>query len=345
MAAFGVGDQVSAAVPPGGAAGFGTFNAPNFVGELFFLSPQDTPLLTLSGGLTGGMSAAAPLWTWQDTLHRAPAIQAGIEGDDATFTYQKRNERVNVATIHQYGVELTYTKQSAVGLLGTAGGAGVTTPATGAENILGTQPVQDEMSAQLRIKIEQAALDVEKLFLDGTLAYPIDGTARQTQGIVGAVSGDTTTDYTLVSGQEADRTVVNDLMRKLAINGAPMRNCVLMVGALSKEELGNNYSTSTSGWNVQPRSYNVFGVTVTDLNTEFGTVPVLFNRHLDVDTVLIVDLDVFSPRFMPIKNKGHFFVEPLAKSGSYDRAQLYGEIGNEYGPSGWHAKAFALHAP
>jgi hypothetical protein len=340
MAAYDAADQVSSGSAPG-VADYGTWNVPNFVGELFRLSPTDYPFLAMIGGLTGGVALASTQWTWQDTIHRAPEIQSIVEGDDAVFTVQKRNERKNVAAIHQYGVELTYTKQAATGQLGTSGD----TPDIAATSILGTQPVMDEMSWQLVIKLEQAGLDVEAMFLDGTLANPADGTARQTQGIVGAVSGDTTTDYVSVSDQTATRAVINDLTRKLYINGARFRNCIIFVGARSKEELGDDYGRSTDGWNQEPRSGSMFGVNIETVNTEQGQIPIALNRHLDVDTVLIVELSVCQPRFLPIRNKGHFFMEPLAKSGSYDRAQLYGEIGLEYGPSGWHAIAENLHTP
>lgn len=339
MAAFGTEDQVS---------GSGrTENLPNFVGELFKLSPLETTFLSLIGGLTGGMAQNHPVETWQDSLHRAPAIQTNAEGADASFDSQKRQERRNVSTIHQYGVEITYTKAGATGLTGVGAWAATAPPTgvTGVESagILGTQPVQSEMAWQLQVKIEQAALDVELLFLEGVFAYAVDGDDRQTDGIVTSVSADTTTDYVLVALQTASREVINDLSKKLYDNGAPMRNCVLMVNSQSKLDLGDSYSSLTDGWNVQPRSYSVFGVNVTDLETEFGRYPVVLNRHLDVNTVLIVDLDVCSPFFMPIPGKGHFFLEPLAKLGSYDRAQLYGEIGLKYGPSGWHAKAINLN--
>ena len=340
MAAFDTIDQV---------AGQGrTDNLPNFVGELFKLSPLETTFLSLIGGLTGGMAQTRPVEVWQDSIHRAPAIQTNAEGADASFDNQRRRERRNVSTIHQYGVELTYTKQAATGLTGLGAWAGSAPPTAPIDvdsaGVLGTQPVQSEMAWQLQVKIEQAALDVELLFLEGIFAYSVSGDDRQTDGIVTAVSADTTTDYVAALGTTASRAVVNDLSKKLYDNGAPMRNCVMMVGSQSKLDLGDSYQLDGGGaWNVQPRSYSVFGVNVTDIETEFGRYPVVLNRHLDENTVLIVDLDVCEPFFMPIPGKGHFFLEPLAKLGSYDRAQLYGEIGLKYGPSGWHAKAINLN--
>jgi hypothetical protein len=301
---------------------------------------METPFLSMIGGLSGGESLDRPVFTWQDTLHRAPALQSVVEGDDAVFTIQKRNELRNVVAIHQYGVELSYTKQASTGLLGTGG----TTPNTGATSILGNQPVGNEMAWQLQIKLEQAALDVEVMFLTGTFAWLNDGEARQTQGIEGAVSTDTRTDYTATSGQTWDRAAVNDIMQKMWDNGAPMRNCVNFVGSSEKLDLAASYANQ-SGWNQEPRSTNRFGVNVTDIETEFGALPIVLNRHISANSALIVEMDVTAPCFLPIPGKGHFFLEPLAKSGAYDRMQLYGEIGLKYGPAGWHGRAFVLNQP
>ncbi len=320
-----------------------TYNSPNFVGELFKLSPLDTPLLSMIGGLTGGRNAdGTPVFTWQDTLHRAPALQSVAEGSDATFSGQRRRERRNVVAIHQYGVETNYTKAASVGLLGSGGAS----PTVAATSILGNQPIQDEHSAQVQVKIEQAALDVELMFLTGTFAWPSAGQARQSQGIIGWIGSDTTTDWTGSSGHKVDRDVINDLSKKLYDNGAPMQNVLIMVNSLGKLELGQSYSQDTTGgaYGLQPRDRNVFGVNITDVVTEFGTFAIVLNRHLNQNTVLMLEMGCLSPRFLPIPGKGHFFIEPLAKSGAYDRDQLYGEIGLELGPAGWHAKAINLHA-
>ena len=344
MAAYGTGNQpVDTDIPTGGAARFGSWNLPNFVGELFRLSPLETPLLSLIGGMSGGMAIDAPQFTWQDTLHRAPALTANdrsaIEGDDATFQVQSRSERVNVAEIFQYGIELTYTKQAATGLLGTLG----TTPNTAAESILGTQPVQDEMSFQTQIKLEQAALDLEISLLNGTFAYPNDGTARATQGIRGAITttaldAQLAADWIAAAGvATTGREMVNETALAMFENGAPLdANYAIMVGGSEKLLISGDFQQGNG--NIQPRSDSVFGVNVTSIETDFGMFPIVLNRHTTDEEALFLNLDVMAPCFLPIPGKGHFFTEELAKSGSYDRTQLYGEIGLKYGPEGWHAK-------
>lgn len=342
MAAYGTGNQPAAAVPTGGVAGWGTWNLPNFVGELFKLSPLDTPLLSMVGGLSGGASVASPQFTWQDTIHRAPALTAtgrkAIEGADASFSVQSRTERQNVCEIFQYGVELTYTKQAATGLLGTSGA----TPDVTSESILGTQPVQNEMAWQLQIKLEQAALDVEVSFLTGTFAYPADGTARQTQGLVGAITTVSLdalaeADWSVAAGAAVTgRILANEVAVAQYNNGARLagRNTI-MLGASEKLALSSSFSNTGA---LEPRSRTEFGVSITAIETDVARYDIVLNRHLAAGTVLFLNLDVIRPRFLPIPGKGHFFLEPLSKAGSYDRMQLYGEIGLEYGPQGWHAK-------
>jgi hypothetical protein len=338
MAAYGVGDQITGAAPAGGVAVFGTWNQPNFVGELFYLSPLDTPLTSLIGGATGGISVDTLVYTWQDTTHRAPAIQSNVEGADATFTAQKRNERKNVPAIHQYGIEDTYTNRGRKGLLGTSGDV----PATAATSILGTQPVTNPMAWQIKVKTEQCALDIEVMFLGGAYAYPDDGTARQTQGIVGAVSADTTINTT--GSRTADRALIDDLAKLLYDNGAPMKQLRLMGPSTLPVELAAAYSQDASGqWTLEPRSRTEFGVNVRSLETAFTKMDIVVNRHMGADDLLLIDTSLMAPVFYPTEGKGNFFWEPLASSGSYDRSQLYGDIGLWYGPGGWHALADNLH--
>jgi hypothetical protein len=346
MAAYGTTNQPASAVPAGGLAGWGTFNLPNFVGELFKTSPLETPLLSTIGGMSGGESIASVKFSWQTTQHRAPALQGGpadrtfIEGDDATFQVQDRSEIVNVAEIFQYGVELTYSKQAASGMLSAAGLGALAVPVSA--QVLGNQPVQDEMAWQLQIKLEQCALDLEIAFLTGTLAYAANGTTRATQGISGAVAAATSLDGQLiadfpgaahiVNGDEA----VNVLAQAMFDEGAPLRNVQIHMGSAVKRDVSSSFQGGNG--NISPRSYNKFGVNATEIETDFGNFPMVLNRHIAVETMIAIEMDVTKPCFMPIPGKGHFFLEPLAKSGSYDRQQLYGEIGLKYGPPGWHGK-------
>jgi hypothetical protein len=154
-----------------------TFNLPNYVGELFGVSPEDTPLLSAIGGLTGGKETTSTTFEWQGYDLRDPdENRQRLEGANA----QQAEERVrfnvdNVVEIHQETVEVSYTKQAAIG---NRNGA----------NIDGTNPVTAELPWQVAQSLKQVARDVEASFIRGTYAKPGDNTApRKTRGLLQAI--------------------------------------------------------------------------------------------------------------------------------------------------------------
>jgi hypothetical protein len=311
-----------------------TFELPNFVGELFSLIPAQTPFLSMAGGLSGGKSVNTKEFVWQvEDNVAASANKVALEGADPVPNAIIRQEVKNVVEIHQEGVSLSYTKMAATGQLG-AGGAGTGTQyAIPAAPILGNQPVQSEMSHQLALKINQIARDVENSFLSGTYAYPVDNaTARQTRGILTAVAAGThyvafatdlrTSLNSLLAGMYEDETQV-----------APLIQPVIFVNGTTKTKLSLEY---TNNLGLADRSRTIGGVNVETIVTDFGTFGVVLDRYMPADELALFDMSVVNPCFLSIPGKGHFFTEPLAKTGAYDLFQIYGEIGLEYGPEQFH---------
>jgi hypothetical protein len=63
---------------------------------------------------------------------------------------------------------------------------------------------------------------------------------------------------------------------------------------------------------------------------------------MPTDVLALLDMSVCVPTFLEIPGKGHFFSEPLAKTGAFDLVQIYGEIGLEYGPEQFHGQITAI---
>ena len=106
-----------------GITGMGTtFDLPNFVGDLFNISPEDTPLLSAIGGLTGGRPAYDKRFEWEFyDLRAAAANRQRLEGAAApTAEGRVRANAHNVVEIHQEAVSVSYTRQA----LGNRGGYG-----------------------------------------------------------------------------------------------------------------------------------------------------------------------------------------------------------------------------
>ena len=121
----------------GSTTGVGTtFGLPNYHGELIALTPSDTPLLSASGGLSGGKSTDSPAFEWQTYDLRDASSRARLEGADAPTAESRVRANVeNVCQIFQEAVSTSYTKMAATGQYATPGSspfysAGVAPPSS-----------------------------------------------------------------------------------------------------------------------------------------------------------------------------------------------------------------------
>ncbi|MCG7607092.1 DUF5309 family protein [Mycobacterium sp. CnD-18-1] len=309
-----------------GITGLGTtYNLPNYVGELFSASPEDTPFLSAIGGLTGGVGVNSTLFTWSSyDLRPAADDRQRAEGADApTAEGRARAIGSNVLEIHQEQVSVSYTKSAATNqFAGTA-------PFVG-----GTNPVQDELAWQLMQEFKQIARDVEKSFITGTYNMPTDNnTNRKTRGIIEAI----TTNVVDVAGAALTADDVLDLMQLVWENGGiqEAETRTVLVGGAVKRQLSKLFITDK---NYREQSRNIAGVNVQSIETDFGVVNLMLDRYVPSDTLIVSSLEECSPRFLEVPGKGHFFAEPLAKTGASDKVQLYGEIGLSYGNERKHGK-------
>jgi hypothetical protein len=316
----------------GAVSGMGdSYDLPNYVGELFNITPNDTPFLSAIGGMTGGKSVTSKQFTWQTVDNAAAAQTAVVEGADPTYGERSRSEVTNVTQIMQYGVQVSYTKQAATGNLS-------------GESIIGNQPVQDELAFQLDMAMKRAARDIEFSFLQGTYVADTDvSTARKTRGLQTAIStnhfyNDTVGDGT-GTAQALDQAAVDAVLKQMADSGAPFEAPVIMANSFQKQKLSSIFSSALS---LAPRDRNIGGVNISTIETDFGQIGIVYDRHMPTDEIFVVDLAFCKPVFLDIPGKGHFFVEPLAQSGAAYKFQVYGEIGLEYGPELFHGKVTDL---
>jgi hypothetical protein len=305
-----------------------TYDNPNFVGELFQLTPTETPFLSMIGGLTGGIPSTSEEFTWQSDDLPAAAQNTVVEGADPTYSNRLRTSYSNVCQILQKGVEVSYTKQAATGSLGTPAAR-----SAAAASILGNQPIQDELSHQLMLKTMEAARDTEFSFIEGVYQRPTtNATDRQTRGILPAI---TTNDVDATATSSDTKANFLTLVQTMADNGARFQNPVVMVNSFQKTKM-------TAAFTYAPESRNVGGVNLQYLETDFAEFGVVYNRHVPASQLLIVDVAFCAPVFLEIPGKGHFFAEPLAQTGAAWKWQLYGEVGLRYGPEIYHGKVTDL---
>jgi hypothetical protein len=301
-----------------------TFNCPNFVGELFAITPTETPFLSAIGGLTGGVPTTSTEFQWQGYDLRDPSQRTRLEGADAPDADTRvRSNVTNVVEIHQESVNVSYTKQAAFGQYG-----GI--------NIAGTNPVQNEIAFQIQAQLQSVARDVEYSFIQGAYQLPADNTTpRRTRGILAAIA----TNVVAAGAAELTSEMVLNLLQNIFTNGGIGSEPTILVNAFQKRKLTQVFITEA---NYQESTRSVGGVSVQTIETDFGVLNIMLNRYMPADQLAVVSLTEVEPVFLYTPSKGFLFVEPLAKTGASDKFQLYGEIGLKYGNERKHGKITGL---
>lgn len=302
-----------------------TFNLPNYHGELFSVSPTETPFLSAIGGINGAREVTSTLFEWQTIDRRAgTANNSAVEGATAPAASERSRTNVqNVVEVHQSAVEVSYTKQAA---RGNYSGANIAP--------LPTDAFIDEVSLQTAAELESMALDVEQSFLSGTFANPANNaTPRKTQGVLGAAA---TVSANGGTARPITADIINAHLQAMFAAGAklPQDTTVFMMGAGEKVAISKAYAAAPIGMFTQSRT--VGGFSLETVVTPMGTFGVMLNRWIPAGQIAVINLAVCRPVFLQIADKGTLFLEPLAKVGASDKYQLYGEIGLDYGPAVEH---------
>lgn len=304
-----------------------TYNLPNYTGILHQLTPSDTPFFSAIGGLTGGGQTDSIEFEWQTYDLRAAGQNTKLEGADAPAESERVRASVNnIVQIHHETVGVSYTKIAA-----TQAKAGI--------NNAERNTILNELDWQVEQMLKQMVRDIEFSFIQGTYLKPADNlTARRTRGILQAIVTNV-----IANGPAAALTedMVLDLLQMAWDNGGIQESetATLLTNSTQKRALTKIFVTDK---NYQEQSRTVGGVRVQTIETDFGMLNIMLDRHMPADQIAVVSLDQCMPVYEEIPGKGHFFAEPLARTGAKDRTQLYGEVGLAYGNERTHGKITGL---
>lgn len=307
-----------------------TWNLPNYAGELFTADPTQTPLLSMIGGLTGGKQTDNFEFPTAVLFDYPEATQPSIsESDSATAPAASaigRNQESNVVQIHQEVIDLTYAKLSNGGRMSGINTAGQT-----------ANPA-DEKAWQIQQKLIKIARDVEYSFINGTFQKATSATvANKTRGMLELAATASTVD---ASSSALTVDMIKALMLQMADNGAYFNNMILFAGAKQKQVITSLYEKQL-GYN-QGAARNVGGMNVTEIETDFCKLGIVWDRFMPDDSILIADVAHIAPVFQAVPDKGVLFEEELAKVGASDRIQIYGQIGLAHGPAFLHGSITGL---
>ena len=181
-----------------------SFNAPNYEGDIYSITPEDTPLLSAIGGMFGGEGVNTTMFGWQEYDLRDVAQTSGLEGQAAPAgTGRTRTNVTNVLQIIHEVIDVSYTKQATFKQVADIGSAHPNIVSDGQGN-----PIMSEFDWQMEVRLKEIARDIEHTLINGVFVEPANNsTARQTRGLLAATVTNDTDLATLavnVTGEDAD---------------------------------------------------------------------------------------------------------------------------------------------
>lgn len=307
-----------------------TFNSPNFIGQLFMKGQRPNTTLQLIGGLTGYQTTKAVEFStgqqYEVGDHRAQNGRTeGATAPDADTV--ARTQGTNVVQIWQEKVSVTYTRQAASGQL-----SGL--------NIAGQEnPVVSELDFQTGVKLELIARNLNWVLVNGVYQKPVDNTTpRKTRGLLSAI---TTNVQALTAGTDLTKKHFETAMRQMIDAGA-IADGDTVVCLANTAQLGKINALFESEFNKTNQSRDVGGIRIRTIYTAFGQINFVLEQDMPQTSLAFVNFGVTSLVALEVEGKGVLFREPLAKTGSADDFQIYGELGLNHGPEYYHAKITGL---
>ena len=320
------------------------FNSGNYHGRLHYLTPEDTPFATMLGGFApgGGQVATARTFEWQTTDLRAGSATAQVpDAADAPSPQNRARESVfNVIETHTDTVGVGFERMAQHGQFNVPG-----SPSSDAQNIdQGSNPITSELPWQVTQMWKQIKRDIEQSLINGTYNLPTANNANaRTRGIRQAiVTNEVDATISTAAGSDPLNFLNVEQAMQLAWDNGGLQegeSRVLMVPSIHKRQLSWDYHHR----GLAPRSRTVFGVNVETVETSFGVLNVVLNRHIPNGNALVLDFSHLVPWFRMIPPHdgvpgGVSFSYTKARDGNRTEQVLYTSIGLEYGNEKAHAK-------
>lgn len=290
----------------------------NYIGELYLVGANQTPLLSMMGGLAGGGGktcrgftfACAQPWNL-DAANQDTVSEDTAAAGPTLRTYTRGQDTNTIQIMHEaYGA--SYAKQS------TYGEVGAITNVAG-DSAAGN-PVTNEVAFQRTASLRQLAINIEFSFLQGSETTVTDSsTNTKTQGFANAIA----TNTIAAGGAALSKSLMNQLFRTMVAAGAPFINTVIFVNAFQKQQITDIYGYA-------PEDRNVGGMNIKQIETDFGMVGIVYDPFMLTDDLYAIEMSVIAPMYCP-KDGMIMIDEPLAKTGALDSNQLYLQIGLDFG--------------
>jgi hypothetical protein len=296
-----------------------TYTRVNLSGQLFHLSPNDTPLLSAIGG--NMRTVDSKLFIWQTETNTTVSQPSIVEGADPSFSeITTQTEVSNCVQIFQKGMEITYTNMAANGMLQ---GFSTRTYSVGQPVIL------NWLAHQLALKVELMKKEIEFSMLRGEYQYPTDNnTGRKMRGLKDAISTYAIQKFSALTDTTATFANATDLWTASAhglIVGDEVQFTTVGTGATG----GTGFTVDTPYWVVTVDSADTFSLAATKGGTAItGTADSISTWTLKKATKIAkADLDTLMRMMAESTSAPAPFRRPVLYCGAYVKqalSEIYG---------------------
>lgn len=262
--------------------------------EIKLVSPTDTPLTTLLMGRGQVVPAKDITVTWREKQLNSTRGTLKLEGAEAGDPII--SSRGSISNLCQIIEKVTQVSGTAEAL-----------------NPLG---IGDSFNAEVNDRLIEAKRDLEWYMLNGTKTSEADSTPRQMNGLMNMVASGNVID---AQGYTFDEDLILDGMQSMWDHGSQGEYYAFVNAGVKRlingfSKVGNIRVNINDGTAVQ------HGVTIAKLDTDFGTVNLVLNRHMAANDILVVDLEN-----VEIAELRPTFFEALPKAGDYFKGHIINE--------------------
>ncbi|MBQ9699650.1 MAG: DUF5309 domain-containing protein [Lachnospiraceae bacterium] len=263
--------------------------------EIKLVSPTDTPLTTM-------------------LMARGQVEKA----TDITVTWRERELNTNRGTLKLEGADAGEVITSTRGSLNNVCQIiEKVTQVSGTARALKPKGIGDTFDAEVQDRLIETKRDLEWYFLNGVKTLESDGTPRQMAGLMNLVNAN---NVVTTAGALSEDHIL-DALQKMWDKGA-QGEYFAFVNATQKRAI--NAIAKAEGnvrWVMDNGSVaNKYGIAVSQIVTDFGTVNLVLDRYMENNGILILDMDE-----VRIAELRPTFYEDLPKAGDYFKGHIINE--------------------
>lgn len=262
--------------------------------EIKLTSPTDTPLTTLLMGRGAVVPATDITVSWRERKLNETRGTLKLEGAEAGDPIKStRSTLSNLCQIIEKVTQVSGTAQA-----------------------LNPKGIGKSFEAEVNDRLIETKRDLEWYFLNGTKAAGSETVPRQMNGLVNLVNADNVVDAT----EGLTEALMLDAMQKMWDHGS-QGEYFTFVNAGTKRLINNLIKADGNiRINTEQGLNQVLGITVQKIESDFGTLNLVLDRHMDANTMLILDLDQ-----VEIAELRPTFFEMLPKNGDYFKGHILNE--------------------